>query len=109
MTDAESSKPNYAGCLLIVLPVLALFVGAGLWLGQKKDAAKTPCQRYADVVDRVLRNCHSGQNKGADHHMAICKQALDPTPACLERLDALTCDELELPPHVAAGAACSRN
>ena len=108
MADTEPSKPNTVGCLLIVIPVIGLMIGAGLWLGQRKDAAKSPCQRYADVVDRVLRNCHSGQNKGADYHMAICERSLDPGPTCLERLDALTCDQLESPPHVAAGAACSR-
>ena len=108
MADTKTNKPNTLGCLLIVIPIIGLVIGAGLWLGHRKDAAKSPCQRYADVVDRVLRNCHSGQNKGADHHMAICEQSLDPTPACLERLDTLTCDELERTPQVAARAACSR-
>ena len=108
VSDAESSKPNYVGCSLIAIPILALFVGAGLWLGQRQDAAKTPCQRYASVAARVLHNCHSGLTKALDHHTAVCERVLDPTPACLERLDALTCEELQLPPEVAAGAACSR-
>ena len=108
MADAVSNKPNYAGCALIVIPIVGLFVGAGLWLGQREDAAKTPCQRYAAVVARILYNCHSGQTKAPEHHTAVCERTLDPTPACLERLEALSCDELKYPPEVAAGAACAR-
>lgn len=108
VADAESNKPNKPGCALIAIAIVGLFVCTGLWFKQHSDASKTPCQRYAAVAARVLYNCHSGQPKAEEHHTAVCERVLDPTPACLERLDALSCDELQLPPELAAGAACAR-
>jgi hypothetical protein len=108
VADADSKKSNNVGCALIAIALLGLFIVTGLWLGRRDDAAKTPCERYADVAARVLYNCHSGQTKELEHHIAVCERVLDPTTACLERLDALTCDELNQPPERAAGAACAR-
>lgn len=108
MADEESHKANSVGCALIALVALGLFLGAGLWLGKRDDASKTPCERYAEVAYRVLYNCHSGLSKAVEHHTAVCEQVIDPTPACLERLEALTCDELRRPPEIATGAACAR-
>lgn len=108
MADEESHRANSVGCALIAIAALGLFLGAALWLSKRDDAAKTPCQRYAAVANRVLANCHSGLSKSVDHHTAVCERVIDPTPACMKRLEALTCDELRVPPEVATGSACAR-
>ena len=108
MADAEPKKPNAIGCGLVVLAVVGVFVGGGLWLGKRKDAAMTPCERYGAVANRILYNCHSGLEKSPEHHTAVCEQHLDATPECLQRMESLTCDELRRPLKVATGAACAR-
>jgi hypothetical protein len=98
------------GCGLAVLAGVGAIVAVGLYLGQRDQASKTPCQRYAEVMVRSLDNCHSGQNRNHAHHVAICEARVDPTPACLEKIEALSreaCDALERGPS-AAGAVCAR-
>tara|TARA_R110002073_G_scaffold334897_1_gene525496 strand:+ start:46079 stop:46408 length:330 start_codon:yes stop_codon:yes gene_type:complete len=108
MSEEESHKANNVGCALIALVGIGLFLGAGLWFAKQDEASKTPCERYAEVANRILYNCHSGLSKSVDHHTAVCERAIDPTPACLQRLEQLTCDDLRQPPEIAAGAACAR-
>ena len=108
MAEEESQRSNNIGCVLFAFAAIGIFLGVAFWLGKRDDAAKTPCERYAEVAYRVLYNCHSGLPKEVDHHTAICERALDPTPACLERLESLTCDELRSPPEIATGEACAR-
>lgn len=109
MSDDESHRSTNVGCALFALVALGLIVGLGMWFGKRDNDSKTPCEKYAEVAGRVLYNCHSGQAKDAKHHTAVCEELLDPTPACLERLENLTCDELQLPPEIATGAACRAN
>jgi hypothetical protein len=108
VTEAEPGKPNTLGCAIFAIAILGLVIGAGLWFAKSKDAAMTPCEKYGAIANRVLYNCHSGLDKAPEHHTAVCERALDPTPACLKRLEALTCDELRVPPEVATGEACAR-
>tara|TARA_R110000868_G_scaffold55996_1_gene173756 strand:+ start:100 stop:522 length:423 start_codon:yes stop_codon:yes gene_type:complete len=109
LADGESHKANSVGCAVVGIVGLGIFLAAGLWFAKRDDASKTPCERYAEVANRILYNCHSGLSKEVDHHTAVCERQIDPTAACLERLEALTCDELRRPPEIAAGVACARN
>jgi hypothetical protein len=102
----KRSARERVGCLVAVVVVIGAVVGGGILMGRRNEQAKTPCQRYADAVAEALDNCHSGQTKNARHHIDMCERALDPSPACLQRIDALTCDELERGAAAAAGDVC---
>jgi hypothetical protein len=98
---AEPSKKSIKeriGCAVVVVAVLIVAVGGGLWLGHRDDEAKTPCERYARTVARALDNCHSGQNRTYSHHVEICEKSLQPDDACLEQIRKLSqtsCETLE--------------
>lgn len=102
---AERRGPGKLGCLVIVLVLAGAVAGVGLLLGRKQDASKTPCERYVDTMTRALDNCSSGATRNHTHHLHVCKQSVDPTPDCLDRLEALPCGELEQGP-AAAGDVC---
>lgn len=95
---AERKGPGKVGCLAIVLVLAGAVVAVGFMLGRKQDASKTPCERYVTVMDRALDNCSSGATRNHDHHLAVCNQSVDPTPACLERIETMSCGELENAP-----------
>lgn len=101
-----TSTKNRVGCAVIALALVGAVIAGGLWLGRRDAAAKTPCQRYAQVVQLVLDNCHSGQDRDPDHNIAVCEKIIDATPDCLERISALTCNEIESGLVTAAGSIC---
>lgn len=101
----ERKGPGKLGCLVIVLVLVGAVAGVGLLLGRKQEAAKTPCERYVATMQRALDNCSSGETRNHSHHLAVCKQSVDPTPECLERIEKLKCNELEQGPS-AAGDVC---
>lgn len=104
---SERKRPGKVGCLVIVLVLAGVVVGVGLLLGRKQAASKTPCERYVDTMVRAIDNCSSGETRNHAHHLAVCKQSVDPTPDCLERIEALSCGELEHGP-AAAGDVCHK-
>jgi hypothetical protein len=89
--------------------IIAAIIGAGLWLGHWDDASKTPCERYAALMDRMLDNCHSGQSRDLDKRIAECEQWIDPSRNCLRRIEDLSCEALEQGPVVSAGEVCRRD
>ena len=107
MAKAEKRKLGNVGCGLIVLAVVGAIIGFGLWLGKRDRESKTPCERYAEVMARALDNCHSGVNRSARHHVAICEQSVDPTPSCLKRVKQMKCNALEIGPS-AFGEVCQK-
>lgn len=92
--------------VLVPVVLIAAVIGVGLWLGRRDAASKTPCQRYAELLDRELDNCHSGMSRDLEQRALECEQSIDPTPACFDRIEALSCEELERGPVVTAGEAC---
>jgi hypothetical protein len=111
VSEQASRGPRRAGCALVVLAAVGLAVGAGLWLGKRDDAGKTPCQLYARAMARALDHCYSGQTREHGHHIAVCEEMIDPGEACLERIRevaALSCPDLEQWPHVASAEVCRR-
>jgi len=104
---SERKRPGKLGCLVIVLAVAGAVAGAGLLLGRRQEASMTPCERYVVTMDRALDNCSSGATRNRDHHLAVCQRSVDPTPACLDRIEALPCAELEHGP-AAAGDVCRK-
>jgi hypothetical protein len=110
MTDTgrktESSKGRI-GCAVIALAVAGLAVGGGVFLSRHEDSSKSPCERYARTMARVLDNCHSGKNRNHAYHVAACEKSVNPTDACLERIESLPCDQLEIGP-TAAGPVCRK-
>ena len=74
-------------------------IATGVWLGQRQDASRTPCERYARAAARALANCHSGDR---DHqaHLAACERSVQPDEGCFDRLGALSCDSIERNPNV---------
>jgi len=108
VTDETKRGAGRIGCAVVALAALALVIGLGWWLGQRQDAAKTPCERYASTMARALDNCYSGQAREAAHHIAICERSIDPSEACLEAIADLPCEELERGPLAAAGEVCRK-
>ncbi len=104
---AGRKGPGRLGCLAICVALAGGVIGIGLLLGRRHDASMTPCERYAATITRALDNCSSGQTRNHSHHIAACERSIDPTPACLERIEALPCAELELGPG-AAGDVCRK-
>lgn len=104
---SERKGRGKVGCLVIVLVVVGAVAGVGLLLGRKQQASMTPCERYLVTMDRALDNCSSGETRNREHHLAICRQSVDPTPACLERIETMKCSELEHGPS-AAGDVCRK-
>lgn len=105
--ESESKRSGKLGCLVIVLVLAGAVAGVGLLVGRKQEASMSPCERYVTTMARALDNCSSGQNRNHAHLMAICERSVNPTPACLERIDALPCAELEQGP-AAAGDVCRK-
>lgn len=104
---SERKRPGKVGCLVIVLLVAAAVAGVGLMLGRKRQASMSPCERYVISMRRALDNCSSGANRNHDYHVAVCKERVDPTPECLERIETMKCAELELGP-AGAGDVCRK-
>jgi len=99
--EPDPKKPSSrrrAGCLVLVLAVVAAAVGGGVWLGKREVSSKTPCERYAEEAGRALANCHSG---AMDHPrlLAACKE-VEPDDGCFERLEGLACEVVEKNPYV---------
>lgn len=103
---AESSKGRI-GCAVIALAVAGLAVGAGIFLSRKEDSSRSPCERYALTMTRALDNCSSGKTRNRDYHVGTCERSVNPTPACLERIQSLPCDRLEIGPSE-AGDVCRK-
>lgn len=99
----EKSKKR-VGCALVVVALVAAVVAVGVWLGRKDAASKSPCERYAEVITRELDNCHSGVTRNHAHHIEICKESVDPTAACLEAIEGLSCEQIERGPAAFAEA-----
>jgi hypothetical protein len=106
VSEPEPAPRRRLGCALAVVAVLGALLAVGLLLGRRHHASLTPCERYAETVARRLDNCHSGANPD---HLAICRASVDPSPACLERIEALTCDELERGAPASAGEVCRKH
>ena len=74
-------------------------LGLGVFMGQRKQAQLTPCERYARAVYTALDNCHSGVNRDREHHRAHCEANLEITDECFEEIRQLSlrdaCRELE--------------
>ena len=92
--------------LLVLVGIAAAVVGVGYWMGRSEQAAQSPCQRYAETLDRALDNCHSGQNRSPEKMVASCERDVDPSAACLEAIEKLPCPDLERGAAVSAGAVC---
>ena len=98
VAQSKRKGPGRAGCGLIALVTIAAVLGLGMWFGQREDASRTPCERYARTVYTALDNCHSGVNRDRVYHREHCEQALEVTDECLaeiERLSHRQCRELE--------------
>ena len=111
MSEPEASRPGRIGCAAVLILVVGLAVGGGVWLGKREDASKTPCQLYARTMVGALDNCHSGQTREHAHHIAVCEQNLDPSDACLARIKEVavqSCPDLEQWPHVASADVCRK-
>jgi hypothetical protein len=109
MSDAkDKERQAKIGCLVFVGLALALLIGGGLYLGFREDAEKTPCERYARVYTQRLSNCHSGVTKNHAHHIEICERDVDPSDACLEKIESMTCDQLEAGPAIVAPGVCGK-
>lgn len=108
MQEAKQAKRNPLGCALVVAVLVAAVVGGGLLLNRMDKASKTGCERYAEIVARELDNCHSGQNRSHRHLIGQCQQSIDPSAACFERIDALSCDQLERGVPASAGEVCRK-
>jgi len=80
-----------------------------LYLGLREDAERTPCQRFAKVYTRELNNCHSGVTKNHGHHIEISERDVDPSDACINAIEAMTCDQLESGPAIVAPKVCGKN
>lgn len=100
-----SKAKQRIGCLAVVVVVAGGLVGLGMWLGGREVAAMTPCQRYAETVDRMLDNCHSGKERD---ELAVCERSVDPSPACLERVEQLSCEQIERGAALSAGEVCRK-
>ncbi len=108
MADDASTRKRNLGCAAAIAVAIAAVVVGGVWLGQRDEAQKSPCERYAAAVIHGLKNCHSGQTKNYGHHMSVCKQRVNPTDACIQTIERLSCDALEMDPAGAAGEACEK-
>jgi hypothetical protein len=108
MEEVEETKRNPLGCAVVAIAVVGAILGLAWYLNRADEAAKTGCQRYAETVATALDNCHSGVNRNHGHHIAICERSIDPSDACLERIQALSCDELERGVPASAGEICRK-
>jgi hypothetical protein len=90
------------GCLAVVVALVGGVLGVSFLLREDKS----PCDRYVEVVVRARENCHSGQTRDRDHHRRMCHERANPTDACLERIEKLTCDEVERELPGVAGPVC---
>ena len=98
-----------AGCAVAFLGVVAVVVGAGIWLNRVDEASKSPCRLFAEQLVQAFANCHSGQERNLDRLTALCERDVDPGEACLQAIDALSCAELEAGAGaVASNEACRR-
>jgi hypothetical protein len=92
----------------VVVIAAGLVVGAGTAFSRCDEASKTPCERYAATMARELDNCHSGVTRNHRHHIEICERSVSATEACLEKIETLSCPELEANPAAAAGDVCQK-
>ena len=90
------------GCLAVVLALAGAVFGISYLMREDKS----PCDRYVDTVVTARQNCHSGQTRDRDHHRRMCHERANPTDACLERIENMTCDEIERELPGAAGEVC---
>jgi hypothetical protein len=105
--DKGRKRPGKLGCLVVVVALVGAILGLGLFFGRRQDASMTPCERYAETMTQAIDNCHSGMNQNHAYHITTCERSVDPTPECLDRIEALPCAELEKGP-TAAGDACRK-
>ena len=106
--EAPAKTKQRLGCLVAVIAAVGLVIGIGALVSRCDDAKKTPCERYAATMARELNNCHSGVNRNHEHHIAICERSVNATKACLEKIEKLSCPELEADPAAAAGEVCQK-
>ena len=74
MTDEGSKPRGRIGCALLVLVAIGAVLGIGLWIGQRKDAERTPCERYMHTILEAGDHCHSGVTRKAEYHVGICER-----------------------------------
>jgi hypothetical protein len=96
------------GCALVVLVAIGAVVATGLWLGRKRDAERTPCERYMRTLLTAGDHCHSGVTRNAEHHLAICERSIEPTEACFDAIRAMTCPEINADPTGVSLPACQK-
>ena len=104
----DKTKQARIGCLAVIILTVGLVIGGGLYLGKRKDAERTPCERYATVYTRQLNNCHSGVTKNHAHHIEICERDVNPSDACIQTIEAMTCEQLEAGPAIVAPQVCGK-
>jgi hypothetical protein len=59
------------GCALVVVVAIGAVAGIGLWSGHRKDAARTPFERYMRTLLEAGDHCHSGVTRKAEYHVGI--------------------------------------
>jgi hypothetical protein len=106
--ERAPSRRSPVGCAVVVVAAAGIVLGAGLWLGKRDEESLTRCQRYARTIVRALDHCYSGKTREHRHHIEECDRSIDPSEACLERIQDLPCEELERGPAVAAAGVCLR-
>lgn len=105
LTEPKRKSSGRIGCALAILIAAGMVAGGGFFLARRDDASKTPCQRFADTLARALANCSSGRN--SSQLIELCEASVDPSAACLQRIEALSCADLELAPAT-AGEVCRK-
>lgn len=100
-------KKQAIGCASVLVAAVVVLVGLAQ-LGDWLEGEPAPCERFAEKVTYALSNCHSGQTKNQSHYVQICEQRLDPSDACLQHIESLTCDAIDPDVIAAASAACLR-
>lgn len=108
MVEGGSRRRGRIGCALVALVAIGAVLGTGLWLGHKKDAESTPCERYMRTILLAGDHCHSGVTRNAEYHMSICERSIEPTEACFDAIRAMTCPAIDADPTGASLPACRK-
>lgn len=107
--DEEGSKlRGRIGCALLMLVAVGAVLGVGLWIGHRKDAERTPCERYMRTILEAGDHCHSGVTRKAEYHVGICERLIEPTEACFDAIRAMTCPAIDADPTGASLPACRK-